>query len=103
MRPEYLRLAAAAALLAFLASCGSGSVRDSGPRGGARIPDMPGDAIPRPETRSRYGNGPEYEVLGKRYTVMPSGAGYAERGVASWYGRKFHGRLTSNRESYDMC
>jgi rare lipoprotein A len=66
------------------------------------IPDLPGDAIPRPEARSRYGNGPVYEVLGKRYTVMPSGAGYSERGVASWYGQKFHGRLTSNRETYNM-
>jgi rare lipoprotein A len=43
-----------------------------------------------------------YEVLGKRYTVMPSSAGYQERGVASWYGKKFHGNLTSNRETYDM-
>jgi rare lipoprotein A len=41
-------------------------------------------------------------VLGKRYTVMPSSSGYKERGVASWYGKKFHGNLTSNRETYDM-
>ena len=33
---------------------------------------------------------------------MPSSAGYRERGVASWYGKKFHGNLTSNRETYDM-
>jgi len=66
------------------------------------IPDLPGDAIPRPEARSRYGNGPVYEVFGKRYTVMSSASGYSERGVASWYGKKFHGRLTSNREPYDM-
>jgi rare lipoprotein A len=33
---------------------------------------------------------------------MPSGSGYSERGVASWYGQKFHGRLTSNRETYNM-
>ena len=64
--------------------------------------------MPRPEPRSKYGNGrdlgngPEYEVLGKRYTVMPSSVGYQERGVASWYGKKFHGNLTSNREVYDM-
>ena len=59
--------------------------------------DLPGDAVPKPEPKSRYGNGPEYEVFGKRYTVMPSSAGYKERGVASWYGKKFHGNLTSNR------
>lgn len=58
--------------------------------------------MPRPEPRSRYGNGPVYEVLGKRYTVMPSSSGYQERGVASWYGKKFHGNLTSNRETYNM-
>jgi rare lipoprotein A len=84
-----------------LAACG-GNVRDSAPRGSASIPDLPDDPIPRPEPRSRYGNGPVYEVLGKTYEVMDNSSGYKERGVASWYGRKFHGRLTSNREPYDM-
>lgn len=95
-----LLLPAVAALL--LAACGGGSVRDDGPPGSARIPDLPPDPVPRREARSKYGNGPVYEVLGKRYTVMPSSAGYRERGVASWYGKKFHGNLTSNREIYDM-
>lgn len=85
-----------------LASCGGSSVRDSAPSGSISIPDLPGDAVPRQEPRSRYGNGPVYEVFGKSYTVMPSSAGYKERGVASWYGKKFHGRLTSNRETYNM-
>lgn len=74
--------------------------------GSARSPDLPADAVPKPEPRSKYGNvyknGPHYDVLGKRYTVMQSSAGYRERGVASWYGKKFHGNLTSNREVYDM-
>ncbi len=48
------------------------------------------------------GNPPFYEVFGQRYYVMPSSAGYRERGVASWYGKKFHGRRTSNGEIYDM-
>jgi rare lipoprotein A len=97
-----LPITAVAALL--LAACNSGNIRGDGPpsSGSARIPDLPGDAIPRPEPRSKYGNGPVYEVLGKRYTVMPSSTGYQERGVASWYGKKFHGNLTSNRETYDM-
>jgi len=95
-----LLLPAVAALL--LAACGGGSVRDDGPPGSNRIPDLPPDPVPRPEARSKYGNGPVYEVLGKRYTVMPTSAGYRERGVASWYGKKFHGNLTSNREVYDM-
>lgn len=64
------------------------------------------DAIPEPvpkyEPLARYGNHSPYEVLGKRYQVLPQSAGYVERGTASWYGTKFHGRLTSTREPYDM-
>ena len=90
-------------LLILLASCGSGSVKDGPPRAGrAAVPQLPDDAVPRPEARSRYGNNPEYEVFGKRYRVMDSSHGYRERGVASWYGKKFHGNLTSSREPYDM-
>ncbi len=86
-----------------LAGCAATKPKDGPPRGGSNnIPDLPGDAVPRPEPVSKYGNGPVYEVLGKRYTVMPSAYGYNERGVASWYGKKFHGNLTSNREVYDM-
>ena len=86
-----------------MAACGGNTIKGDGPpTGSARIPDLPGDAVPRPEPRSKYGNGPVYEVLGKRYTVMPSAHGYRERGVASWYGKKFHGNLTSSRETYDM-
>jgi rare lipoprotein A len=86
-----------------LTSCGSNKTKDGPPRSGsASIPELPDDAIPRREPRSKYGNSPVYEVLGKRYTVMDSSSGYKERGVASWYGKKFHGNLTSNREPYDM-
>ena len=84
-----------------LAAC-AGNLRDSAPSGSVSIPDLPGDPVPRPEPRSRYGNGPVYEVFGETYRVMDSSSGYKERGVASWYGKKFHGRLTSNREPYDM-
>jgi rare lipoprotein A len=52
--------------------------------------------------RSKYGNPPFYEVFGVRYKVMDSSMGYKERGVASWYGTKFHGRKTSSGERYDM-
>jgi rare lipoprotein A len=45
---------------------------------------------------------PSYEVFGKRYQVRASSDGYRERGVASWYGRPFHGRPTSSGETYDM-
>ena len=48
------------------------------------------------------GNPQFYEVFGKRYRVRASSDGYRERGVASWYGRPFHGRPTSSGEMYDM-
>ena len=60
------------------------------------------DAVPVDEPRARYGNHSPYTVLGKTYTVLPSSKGYHERGIASWYGSKFHGRRTSSGEPYDM-
>lgn len=60
------------------------------------------DAVPRVEPISRGGNKSPYTVLGKTYTVLSSANGYRERGGASWYGKKFHGHLTSNGEVYDM-
>ncbi len=101
MQPNRAAISAVALGVLTLAACG-GNVRDSAPSGSASIPDLPGDPVPRPEPRSRYGNGPVYEVFGETYRVMNSSSGYRERGVASWYGKKFHGRLTSNREPYDM-
>ena len=62
----------------------------------------PAEPVPRPEPRSRYGNGPVYEVFGKRYEVLETSLDFRERGVASWYGPKFHGRPTASREPYDM-
>jgi len=53
-------------------------------------------------SRSKRGNPPFYEVFGVRYKVMNSSENYEERGIASWYGTKFHGRLTSSGERYDM-
>ena len=97
------RYAGALLLLAVLSGCGSNYVRDGEPRGGsASIPNLPADAVPRPEPRSRYGNGPIYEVFGRTYAVMDDSRGFKERGVASWYGKKFHGNLTAMREPYDM-
>jgi rare lipoprotein A len=60
------------------------------------------DAVPKPELRSRSGNPPFYEVKGRRYFVLDTSAGYAERGVASWYGPDFHGGRTAMGETYDM-
>lgn len=60
------------------------------------------DAEPRYEPLSRYGNPENYTVRGQKYIPQQKRIHHKEEGVASWYGRKFHGRLTSNREPYDM-
>ena len=60
------------------------------------------NATPKVEARSRGGNFTPYTVLGKTYRVMKTAKDYKERGGASWYGTKFHGRLTSNGERYNM-
>lgn len=60
------------------------------------------DAVPRVEPPSRYGNPSSYVVFDRRYQVLASSTGYVERGIASWYGSKFHGRRTSSGEPFDM-
>jgi rare lipoprotein A len=73
-----------------------------GPSSRKMTADEVQDAVPRNEPLARYGNHSPYTVLGKTYTVLPSSKGYHERGIASWYGSKFHGRRTSSGEPYDM-
>ena len=63
--------------------------------------DIP-DAVPRVEPLSRSGNPASYQVRGKRYFTKTTSTGHVERGLASWYGRQFHGRKTSSGERYDM-
>ena len=60
------------------------------------------DAVPRVEPKTRWGNPPSYVVRGKRYYTLASSDGYRKRGIASWYGTKFHGHRTSSGETYDM-
>ena len=67
----------------------------------ANIEQTPG-AIPKVEAKSRGGNPASYEVFGKTYYVLPTSENFVQRGVASWYGTKFHGNKTSNGETYDM-
>jgi len=74
-------------LLAFaLSSCGGHTTR----------------VIDTPETRELKGWEKPYEVDGKRYDPLRDHHGFSQRGIASWYGGKFHGRKTSNGEIYDM-
>ena len=101
--PRVARLLVALLVLTLTSACGSNPPQDGPPKSGSnQIQGLPDDAVPRPEPKSRLGNGPNYEVFGKPYTVMPSAVGYKERGVASWYGEKFHGNRTSNWDIYDM-
>ena len=75
---------------------------DRGPAPGSVDISSVHDAVPRKEPRSQYGNPVSYVVNGKRYYVMGDEKNFVERGIASWYGEKFHGRTTSSGEKYDM-
>lgn len=81
---------------------GGGYYKDDGP--GANPPSnlaaVP-DAVPKNETLHKYANDP-YKVMGHRYIPLADNAEYKARGLASWYGRKFHGNSTSMGEPYDM-
>lgn len=57
---------------------------------------------PAKEALSRYGNPPIYYVNGHTYEVMRTTLGYKTRGIASWYGTKFHKQRTSSGDPYDM-
>jgi len=74
---------------------------------GTVIPPAPApssirDVVPTPEDPSAGGNMAEYEQSGRTYRVLDWSYGYDERGIASWYGEQFHGRMTSSGEPYDM-
>ncbi len=66
----------------------------------ADIASIP-DAVPRDEPYHRYANRP-YTVFGRTYAPVVNDEPMKERGLASWYGRKFHGQKTSSGEVYDM-
>ncbi len=79
-----------------------GYLEGDGP--GADVPpnlDAIPDATPKAEKLHPYANRP-YTALGKNYTPLTTTGAYKERGVASWYGKKFHGQRTSSGEIYDM-
>jgi rare lipoprotein A len=90
----------------LLASCGTmrggGYYQNDGPPKRSRV-DLStiAEPIPRPEPRSDSGNDP-YIVFGKTYYPLHDVKDYHERGIASWYGKKFHGKRTSSGEPYDM-
>ena len=84
------------------ASRGGGYYQDDGP--GDNPPanlDQIADAEPKLEPLARAANNP-YTVFGQRYVPYKTLTPYRQRGVGSWYGRKFHGQRTSSGEPYDM-
>ena len=90
-------------LLTLLSACSSGRYQQKHDSTPTRLPSQAElkDAIARAEPYSRGGN-KDYQVFGKPYKVLASAHGFEQTGIASWYGNKFHGHLTSNGEIYDM-
>lgn len=121
--PRFLLVFSSLGLVLALAACSSSPPRsapESGSQAAARTPikgggyykdDGPGenppdldriaDAQPRPERLHRFANNP-YQVFGKDYVPLRVGGAFRERGIASWYGRRYHGQKTSSGETYDM-
>lgn len=113
----------------FLSACGSSAIKPDVPKaqpgskpaeppkptpsgGGYYLDDGPGeisqaeldripDAVPRAES-ARSSNSRPYKALGQQYVPMKSYQPYKQRGVASWYGKRYHGNLTASGEPYDM-
>jgi rare lipoprotein A len=117
------RLGAALAVLALVAGCASSPPRSGSttrpspggdvPRVAPRGADGPGanppadlasatDAEPRIEAIRSGGANRPYQALGREYVPSTADAPFVERGLASWYGRKFHGQRTASGEVYDM-
>jgi rare lipoprotein A len=97
-----IRTCAVVLFMGSLAACAGNAPQPSAPVARESATSQPGGVLPSNPPRSRRGNPPFYEVLGKRYHVLPTSAGYVQRGVASWYGRDFHGLATSSGETYNM-
>ena len=106
-----LRLATAPLALAVLAACqttppaptGPGNAQRDGPE--AKPPpnlETVPDAVPQIEAIRKGGPNKPYEVAGNTYVPLTDGRALTETGLASWYGKKFHGRRTASGEAYNM-
>lgn len=114
-----LRGAVLALALVYLGGCSMLGMRGSAPsgaasakKGGYYLDDGPGDnppanldaipnAVPKAEPLARGANRP-YVALGKEFVPDTADRPYKVRGMASWYGRRYHGKQTSSGEVYDM-
>ncbi len=118
LRSRLLPTVTALVAVALMAGCGStpmqpgperapderpgGYYQDDGPHASppADLAAVP-DAVPRDEPLHRFANRP-YQALGQSFTPQTRVAPFTQRGKASWYGRKFHGKRTASGEVYDM-
>lgn len=90
-----------AGLLAGFALTAHAIETDQAPRNPPDLSNL-SPVSPASEARSAMGNLSPYIVEGRTYEVWSTAVGYFEQGIASWYGVKFHDRLTANGEVYDM-
>jgi len=103
--PAYIKFLVLLLISLLFTACSSTPSRyalkhDTGPDRYVNHHSIP-NAVPRSEPKSKGGN-KNYRIKGKSYQVLNSSRGYKKRGIASWYGKKFHGHRTSNGEIYDM-
>ena len=114
-----LRLAAATVALAVLAACQTTPPAPTGPGNVSRLPpgnaqrdgpearppsnlDAVPDAVPQIEAIRKGGPNKPYEIAGRTYVPLTDDRALTETGLASWYGKKFHGRRTASGEAYNM-
>ncbi|MDO9151852.1 MAG: septal ring lytic transglycosylase RlpA family protein [Methylotenera sp.] len=86
--------------------------KESSNKGAYYLDDGPGDdtsidiaSIPDAQPRAEkplVSTSKPYQALGQKYIPMKTYAPYTKQGVASWYGKRYHGRKTSSGETYDM-
>lgn len=94
-------------LTALISACGSSSKRGGYYQNDGPPDRLPGDmasipdAVPKVEPLLARVNRP-YVALGRSYTPLTTDVAFRERGVASWYGKQFHGNRTASGEIYDM-
>ena len=117
--PRTLRVAAAPLLLAVLAACQTTPPASTGPGNVTRIPpgnadrdgpearpppnlDAVPDAVPQIEPIRNGGPNKPYEIAGHTYVPLTDDRALTEKGLASWYGKKFHGHRTASGEAYNM-
>ena len=117
--PRTVQLAACALMLALLAACqttppapnGPGNVSHLPPGNSQRDgpearppPDLEAvpDAVPQIEPIRSGGPNKPYEIAGHTYVPLTDDRALTEKGLASWYGKKFHGHRTASGEAYNM-